>query len=245
MSRRPWIIGVSLVAHIGAGIGLFASGIWKLDRLDGGKGPGLVVGVLNLHALEGSPPPAPQQKPKVVPFKKVVHDITQPPEERPRDAPPAESTGRPGNGSNPDANGLTGDGVGDEPCLENCAPIASIQLPGDVPAPPPPPKQSRTVAPDILAMHRISGDTQIEPDPKTKELMAEHHDLRVVGTIFLCVSETGEVTSSKVLASTKYDAYDATLAAGVRRWRYRPLMVGGEPYAACGPVTFIYLLTTR
>jgi TonB family protein len=245
MSRRPWIIGVSLAAHIGAGIGLFASGIWKLDRLDGGKGPGLVVGVVTLHALEGSPPPAPQQKPKVVPLKKVVHEITQPPEERPRDAPPAESTGRPGNGTNPDANGLTGDGFGDEPCLENCAPIASIQLPGDVPAPPPPPKKPRTVAPNILAMNRISGETQIEPDPKTKGVMADHRDLRVVGTVLVCVDEDGSVSSSKLLATTRYSAYDDALVAAVRHWRYRPLMVGGEPYAACGPVTFIYLLTPR
>jgi len=236
---------VSLAAHIGVAIGLIASGIWDLERLEGGRDFGHGVAVVALHALEGSPPPAPQQKPKVVPLKKVVHEITQPPEERPRDAPPAEATGRPGNGTNPDANGLTGDGFGDEPCLENCAPIASIQLPGDVPAPPPPPKQPRTVAPNILAMHRISGETQIEPDPQTKEVMVDHRDLRVVGTIFLCVSETGEVTSSKVLATTKYDAYDAALAAGVRHWRYRPLMVGGEPYAACGPVTFIYLLTKR
>jgi len=51
------------------------------------------------------------------------------------------------------------------------------------------------------------------------------------------------VSSVRLLATSKFDAYDAKLADAVHRWRYRPLMVNGEAYAACAPVTFVYNLT--
>jgi len=238
MSRRLWIIVISVAAHIGVGVALFASGIWKLDRLES---PGVrgTIGVPLINPDEGSPPPAAQQKPKLPERKHVAKGPVQP-VERPTETPAANSTSTTsGNGTNPDAHGLTGDGTGDAPCTENCAPIASITVPVDVPVV----KQPRNVAPNVLAMNRISGATQIEPDRQTKQEMVDDGKSKVVATFEVCVSEGGAVSSVRLLASTKYSAYDSKLADAVQRWRYRPLMVNGEAYAACAPVTFVYNLT--
>jgi len=238
MSRRLWIIVVSVAAHIGVGVALFASGIWKLDRLES-SGPAEALGVFIQNAEEGSPPPAAQQKPKLPEPKHVAKGPVQP-TERPKDTPPTSDTSTTsGNGTNPDAHGMTGDGTGDAPCTQNCAPIATINVPIDVPEV----KRPRMVAPNVLAMNRISGQTQIEPDYQTKVEMADANKLKVVATFEVCVSEGGAVSSVRLLASTKFDAYDEKLAGAVRGWRYRPLMVNGEAYAACAPVTFVYNLT--
>jgi TonB family protein len=237
MSRRLWIIVVSVAAHIGVGVALFASGIWKLDRLET-SGVHDTIGVLMMNAEEGSPPPAAQQKPKLPEPKHIAKGPVQP-TERPKDTPPTSDSTTSGNGTNPDAHGMTGDGTGDAPCTENCAPIASITVPVDVPVV----KQVRLVAPNVLDMNRISGKTQIEPDYQTKLQMIDDHKLRVVATFKVCIDESGSVSSASLLASTKYSAYDGKLADAVRRWRYRPLMVNGEAYAACAPVTFVYNLT--
>lgn len=242
MSRRLWIIVVSVAAHIGVGVALFASGIWRLDRLES-AGARDVIGVLMTNADEGSPPPAPQHKPKA-PEAKQIAKVPVQPTERPKDVAPADTSARSGNGTNPDATGLTGNGLGSAPCTQNCAPIASITVPDDVPRPIEI-KQARLVAPNVLDMNRISGKTQIEPDRQTKLEMVDDHKLRVVATLKVCVSETGGVSSVSVLASTTYRAYDARLAEAVHGWRYRPLLVNGEAYPACGPVTFVYTLTGR
>jgi len=101
------------------------------------------------------------------------------PTERPKETPPAANASTTaGNGTNPDAHGMTGDGTGDAPCTENCAPIATISVPVDVPEV----KRPRMVAPNVLAMNRISGETQIEPAYQTKLDMIDAHKLRVVAT---------------------------------------------------------------
>ena len=33
MSRK-WLVSVSIVGHLAVGVGLFASGIWKLEKLE-------------------------------------------------------------------------------------------------------------------------------------------------------------------------------------------------------------------
>ena len=34
MSRRTVLVSVSIVGHLAIGIGLFASGVWKLEKLE-------------------------------------------------------------------------------------------------------------------------------------------------------------------------------------------------------------------
>jgi len=45
MNRR-WLIGISLLAHTGLGIGLFVAGVWRLERLDHPYKASLALGVM-------------------------------------------------------------------------------------------------------------------------------------------------------------------------------------------------------
>lgn len=118
MSRR-WLISVSLIAHVAIGIFLFATGVWRLERLDGDR-PDLALAVLMPPAAaEGGPPPG--QKPKdpvKKPVKKKAEQIVQPEKPEPEkvavapDAPDETGIGA-GSGSGAGSGTGTGDGSGD------------------------------------------------------------------------------------------------------------------------------------
>src|SRR5437870_4256126 len=80
MTRR-WLIPVSIAAHAGIGIFLFATGVWRMERLDPGRADVALGVMLPPAEPEGGPPPG--QKPKEAvksekPVKKKPDDIVQP-----------------------------------------------------------------------------------------------------------------------------------------------------------------------
>jgi TonB family protein len=65
---------------------------------------------------------------------------------------------------------------------------------------------------------------------------------RVIGTVKLCVAIDGHVASAKMLQSTKYPDYDATILAAVQAWRYQPYTLDNKPVPVCSTVTFVYTI---
>jgi cysteine-rich repeat protein len=104
------------------------------------------------------------------------------------------------------------------------------------------PRSTATVAPSVLAGLRISGETQVHPDDITQTQMIHDGVSRVAGVVKLCIAADGSVGLTRMLASTKYAAYDAALVAAVTGWRYQPYRLDGAPVAACSTVRFVYTL---
>lgn len=257
MSHR-WLIVMSMSAHLAAAGGLFVAGAWKLERLD--------KPTLTSTLLQPLSPPAPSGAPKSpissVKFtpKHTPKDTVQPtPHHEPEKVVP--STG---------PSGPEGPGPGDPnatgPCTENCGqpeqtPPAAICGNGSVEigeqcddgnvadgdgcsstcrVEPKPKPALQTVTPNVLSALRISGTTQIRPDDVTQSQMMRDGNSRSVGTVKLCIATDGSVSSAKMLASTRYASYDATLLSAVYGWRYQPYSVGGVTVPACSTVTFVY-----
>ncbi|HEY4178612.1 MAG TPA: energy transducer TonB [Kofleriaceae bacterium] len=250
MSKR-WLIIVSVGIHVGIAIGLFVSGVWHIERLEGGKAH-LALGVMipgEGPSGGGDPGEKPKDPPKKLPPKKTVpkdelRNVDKLP--KPEDPKPADSTSdTPGDG--------TGSGSGEGPGTGEGPPGTNIGggsgapcLPGDpCNAPPqpqtaPPVVKTALVPPNVLAGLRISGETQIMPsDPVKTEMMRDGRD-NTVGSFKVCIDTSGRVASTAIVGSTKYASYDATITERVRDWRYKPYSVDGIPVPACSVVTFRY-----
>ena len=263
MTQRRWLVLVSLVVHVGLAIGLFASGVWRIERLDPEH-----RGLASLAVM--MPPPAPEGgptssfNPKLVPKvkKRIVKDVQLPPKET---APQVAETTAPagtgeGSGTGTGSGASTDTGI----CTENCGdgpPAVAVcgngaredgescddgnRTSGDgcsatCTAEAPRPRGPTTVSPTVMSSIRISGDTQVHPPDTTKTMMMRDGTSRTVGVLKVCVDTAGQVSSAGMAASTKYPDYDARLVSAVRDWRYRPYQVDGQPVAVCGMVTFIY-----
>src|SRR5687767_4340389 len=77
MSRRTWLVSVSIVGHLAIGIGLFASGVWKLERLESDHRIA-AIGVMTQTQAGGGSPDLPEpkfEKKKREEEKKVVKDV--------------------------------------------------------------------------------------------------------------------------------------------------------------------------
>lgn len=94
--------------------------------------------------------------------------------------------------------------------------------------------------PTVLEGVRIAGDRAIVPDDATKVAIARTGRDKIVGSLKLCVDETGTVTVVTLLKSTGFPDYDAKLEREMRTWRYRPYEVNGQAARVCTAVTFIY-----
>jgi TonB family protein len=262
MSRR-WLVAVSVTAHLCILTGVFVSGIWRLERLEPGKHK------FSLHVQPPPPPPAPAggaKAPQPLDFKPLVPKpvVKGPHQPVPQvDTPPQDQV-RTGDGDGSgsgsgDPNSLStctencGDGPPAEPVCGNgsleageqcddgnttggdgCSASCRIEV---KPAPPVP-----TLPASVLAGLRISGETQVHPDEITHNQMIRDGVGRVAGVVKLCIAADGSVGSTRILASTKYAAYDAALVAAVAGWRYEPYRLNGTPVAACSTVRFVYAL---
>ncbi len=260
MSRR-WLAVVSLSAHLCILIGVFVSGIWRVERLESGP-PRFTLAV-----QPPPPPPAPAsgarapRTPEIQPRvrRHEVHQTVQP-------VPQVETPPEPTPTGDGDGGG-SGSGSGDPAgtCTENCGdapPADPVCGNGAVEAgeqcddgntasgdgcsatcrievrPPP----TATVAPSVLSGLRISGQTQVHPDEVTQNQMIRDGAGKVEAVVKLCITADGGVGSTHLLNSTKYAAYDAALIAAVAGWRYQPYRLNGTAVPACSVVRFVYTI---
>lgn len=98
------------------------------------------------------------------------------------------------------------------------------------------------VAPTVLQGLRLSGETQVHAPDTVKTTMLRDGREKAVGVLKLCIAGDGGISSVSIVASTKYEAYDAKLVAAARAWRYEPYTVNGTPMPVCGMVTFVYTI---
>jgi TonB family protein len=116
MTRR-WLIPVSIAAHAGLGIFLFATGVWRLERLEPGRVDVALGVMLPPSEPEGGPPPGQKpkdavKKDKDAPVKKKPDEIVQP-EKKLETAPvPAVVSTEIGAGSGSGSGSGTGSGTG-------------------------------------------------------------------------------------------------------------------------------------
>lgn len=258
MSHR-WLIAVSMSAHLAAATGLFAAGVWRIDRLEHPRTTYDLHQPVHLPAPSGGPVAAhlPEFTPR---HPHVTHERVQPTTQPA--TPPTPDTGT---GNQPDTGAGTGSGDPDATghCTENCAdgpPAAAVCGDGSLDAGEQcddgnnvsgdgcsatcrtevRPTPVATVAPNALQCLRVAGETQVHPSASTQSMMIRDGATKVVGTVKLCISTDGSVTSTRMLMPTRYDEYDAALLSAVRGWRYRPYTLNGAPVAACSTVSFVY-----
>jgi len=62
-------------------------------------------------------------------------------------------------------------------------------------------------------------------------------DATFSASLRVCVSAQGQVTEVRVLRGAG-PAIDGQIPGYVRRWRYKPLLVNGQPKAFCYPVRY-------
>ena len=262
--HRYQIVTLSVLGHFGLVAALFVAGVWRLERLSVEEAPrtSLAVMLPPAPAPEGGVAAAPVVlKPKLKPVKEVV----QPP--RDPVIPPAalEDVGDPtntGEGSGAGSGAGSGSAGDTGACTENCGDAIAVsecgngaretgetcddgnQRSGDgcsatCQLEPP---IVQTVPPTVLDGQWLSGERKIYPSDAVKAEMMRDHKLKSVGVFKVCVDATGAVSSANPAKSIGYPAYDNRLAAAVRAWRFRPLMVNGRPAPFCGMVTFVYVI---
>jgi len=265
MSRR-WLVAVSVAAHLCILIGVFVTGVWRLDQLERGQ---------TRTRLDGwHPPPPPEPAPSGGPVSVALPTDFKPKEHKkeivksPRQPEPPDEKPQPeiGQGSGVGSGSGSGSSTDKGTCTENCGPGPAADpvcgnnsveageqcddgnlVSGDGCSatcrievrPPPPPA---TVLPTVLQGLRISGETQVHPSSMTQTQMAHDGVRRVDGTVKLCISGDGAVTQTRMLGTTGYSAYDALLLAAVHDWRYRPYLLGNRAVPACSTVHFVYTI---
>lgn len=238
-NRRTVFILGSILVHAALGVGVFASGVWNIERLDSNfrSSPGLAILMPPMPAPAGSPdlPKVEIEKKQ----KKVVTETTQPKvvDDTTKPAEIPSTTIGTGSGSGSGSGSATDTGQ----CLIDCGPgDGSGSAAPPVKKDPPPKDEETFVPPNVLTMMRTSGSTQIHPSEVTKIAMQRDGRTKTTGVAKVCVSEAGAVTHVSMLQSTKYPQYDATLLDGIRSWTYKPYAAKGRNVKVCGTVTFVY-----
>jgi len=243
MSRRStkfWFITASVAGHVAFGIGVYASGIWNIDRLDRDKRS------LASIALVTPPPPAPAggmslPKPEVEakPVKPIAPVLTQP--VKPAELKPTNTTTTTEVGSGSAVGSGSGSGDPRNPPGDCLGPQCDDTKPTKQDPPKKDPPDAVTIVPpNVLTMMRISGSTQVHPSDPVKNEMLRDGRSQSIGVVQVCVSETGDVSSVTLMKSTKYPAYDQRLIEAVHGWTYRPYAAKGRNVKVCGVVTFVY-----
>jgi cysteine-rich repeat protein len=220
MSRR-WLVAVSILAHLCILVGVFVSGIWRIERLDRDRH-------VRIDGWHPPPPPAasggpvakveftnhPKQPPIVKTTVQPTPHVDTPP--RPPDDPPGEGSG-------------SGSGSGDRmsTCTENCGPATAPPADpvcgnGSVEAgeqcddgntaggdgcsstcrTEPVRPQTAVILPSVLSGLRTSGETQVHPGPTTQNQMMRDGASRIEGIVKLCVDTGGNVASARMMRST-------------------------------------------
>ncbi|MEO8698662.1 MAG: energy transducer TonB [Kofleriaceae bacterium] len=241
MSRRFWFISCSIAAHVGLGFGVFASGIWSVDRLDRDdpRSSALAVFIPDTAAPSGGGMELKTQelhpKPRI-----EVKGPTQPPQKKIEDTKPGGTETGTGDKTGPGTG--TADPTSTGTCLiEPCGEVKKVE-PDPVKPVEKPVIAEKTIRSDELSLMRLTGNTQLHPDDVTKNAMIRDGKPATSGIVKVCVSETGAIATVKLLKSTKYPAYDQLLVRGVRGWTYKPYTSSGHLLKVCGTVTFQYAI---
>lgn len=262
MAHR-WLIGVSVGAHLAVGVGLFATGVWRIDRLEPGRFARGIAVMTPPRLEEGGPKPGkkPEDEPKKDKdkTKRKPAVITQPEEVKAADAAAtssSEETGKegPGTGTGSSTGSCT-DCAGTAPAIPECGNRAvevgeqcddGNTLDGDGCSSTCRTEVKRiepvTVAPTVLRGLRMSGDTDVHPSTATQNQMLRDGTREVDGRVLVCVAIDGSVASTTLKHPTGYPDYDGALLTAIRAWRYRPYTVGNTAVPACGMVTFHYVM---
>jgi protein TonB len=108
-------------------------------------------------------------------------------------------------------------------------------------APPPPePKAPQIVQQQALEAQRISGEKNIQPPDPVKTAIKRDGKNKIVAVVKMCLTAGGRIDSLKMIKASGYSAYDNTIKAKMKQWKYRPFKVNGKAVPVCSAVTFIY-----
>jgi outer membrane biosynthesis protein TonB len=235
---RKWLIGSSVFVHFALILGLFVTGLWRLDRLQVTHNATNLAQPIELReasAAEGSPRKTPEFS-----HKKMPKDPVQPTahvEAKPEVASPEIGTtdgsgAGSGSGSGSNTDGPPGECTGDD-CGQGSAKVVEEKKKVVV---------AKIIPPVKLRELRISGETQIQAPDVVKTQIMRNGGGKVTGSFKVCLDAAGLVSSIALTTSTGYVQYDAELSRAMRDWRYRPYTVDGMGVPVCGMVTFNYLM---
>jgi TonB family protein len=239
--RRTTLVTVSIAGHFAVALGLYAAGIWKIERLESDHRLAGIGVMTPTQAAGGSPADLPAPKFVKKEQRKVIKEPHQPALMRDDVVAVSTSTNTKGNGEGTGTGENKGPDVGGIPGGVTCDALDCTGV--QAPQPPEPPKPVKTVInvpPTILNALRTYGDTQIHPSRNTQNQMLTDGKTKVVGTVKVCIQATGAIGSVTLLSSTKYPEYDQLLLEGAKRWQYRPYMIDGTAQPACSAVSFVY-----
>lgn len=108
------------------------------------------------------------------------------------------------------------------------------------PAPVPIEAGDRAVIPIKLLGDMTEGEMLIAPTDAEKTAIGRYKLSPLIGTVFLCIDETGAVTTSLISRTTRFRTYDHRLQQGVLKWRFKPYLIAGKPEPVCAVATFAY-----
>ncbi len=128
-------------------------------------------------------------------------------------------------------------------------PTEPTPTPGATPVTPPPiapapvaaPAPPRGVSPSDLR-NLLTSKTTIEVPSIVQTQMKRDDKKTASATIKVCLGTAGEVTTTAVLKSSGYPAYDEQAVAAIRGWRYKPFMADGHAVAICSAVISSFAL---
>jgi hypothetical protein len=242
-SGRRTLVVVSVGIHVAIVFGLFVSGIWEIEKVEAGRMP-VDLAYVAEHQDNGSEGAA---APKAEKFKqkakkeqkKLVTETVQPVEIKKEEKlePLVTTTGDgdgsgsgsgSGSGRGTGTGSGSGDGSGSGSGSDDCATCGVIE---------------RFVPPTVLKGLRISGETQVQPPALTKIEIRNSGKSKLLAVFRVCVGTRGEVSTLTLVKSSGFEAYDSTLTAAMRDWKYKPYLLDGKkPVPVCGMVTFIYAM---
>jgi TonB family protein len=235
---RTGVILGSIVVHVGIGVGMFASGVWNIERLDGNvRAPSIAVVLPPMPEASGGPIKLPDVK-VTEKERKIITEVTQPEEKKPDMPAKPQAQTQIGDGSGEGSGSGSGSAGDTGTCKVDCGVGSGSAEPKKKEPPPEPDEQ--LVPPNVLTMNWMTGTKQIHPSDVTKTQMMREGNQKTVGVVKVCISETGRVRTADLMKSTKYPTYDAALLGAVRDWTYRPFSAKGRNVRVCGVVTFVY-----
>lgn len=226
----PLVMGV-FVLHLAFLGGAWAKSQWDIKKLD--LPPGQISFAVDTPPPPPPPPPKGGSKPQETKpeVKKVKVDVPVQPTkiEKIDVAVKDDGAGDPDGVEGGVEGGVAGGVVGG---------VVGGVL-GGVPDAPPPEKP-QLVTPTAAKANFLSGDQQPQPDNLTAIEMKRSGKSSIVAVAKICIGPSGSVSSSQVMKSSGFPAYDSKIKSAVGNWKYKPFMVNGKASQVCTTIQFIY-----